>query len=297
MTLYERYITDDATNVIVAGIYWKAQTFTVGNTGANENHNVTSVKLLLYRYGLPGTITVSIRATLDGKPTGDDLAIGTTNGDNLPTGSPYEWREITFETPALLSTSTQYAIVVRALDAVLPARGNWRIDNTVLAYTGGTYLTSSDGDSTWDIDDRYDCMFEEYGEVAAGPETHTPGDTAKATDSPAFKLGIPLSDIAKASDSPAFKPKIPLSDTAKASDELTTKAGSVLSDIAKASDSIVFKVFHEISDTARAQDAFFPDKLTLSDVAKAHDSVTFSMFIKIETPTDDVQIFRNDLSL
>jgi len=149
----------------------------------------------------------------------------------------------------------------------------------------------------------------------AGPETHTPSDTAKASDTPAFKAKIPLSDIAKASDSldlkaklplidtakasdsPAFKPKIPLSDTAKASDSLDLKAKQPFSDVAKAHDSIAFKVSIGIVDTARAHDSFFPDKLSLTDVAKAHDSVTFSMFIEIETPTDDVQIFRNDLSL
>ena len=194
-------------------------------------------------------------------------------------------------------------------------------------------------------------IFDVYGDVVGGPETHTPSDTAKATDSPEFKAKSPLSDLAKASDSPKFKAEIPLSDTAKASDSMafkpgillsdlakasemvkfkakspfndtakatdspefkaksplsdlakasdspTFKPGIPLSDLAKASDSVTFKVFHSINDVARAQDIIFPDKLTLTDIAKANDSVTYRSFVDIETPTDDIQIFRNDLSL
>ena len=91
-TLYENYNTGDDAALGIYGAIWAAQTFTVGAAG----HTITSVKLLLYRYGSPGTVTVSIRATDgNGHPTGSDLTSGTTDGNTLPTGSPSELREIT----------------------------------------------------------------------------------------------------------------------------------------------------------------------------------------------------------
>ncbi|GAH21280.1 unnamed protein product, partial [marine sediment metagenome] len=78
------------------------------------SHKITKVKLKLYRVGSPGTATVSIRATSGLHPTGSDLCSGTTNGDTLPEGSPYEWREITLGDGANLASGTKYAIVIRA---------------------------------------------------------------------------------------------------------------------------------------------------------------------------------------
>ena len=93
------------------GVTWYAQTFT-----AELNHQVTSVKLYLCRDGSPGTLTVSIRATDgSGKPTGSDLASGTTNGNTLPQyGSGNEWRQVTLSPTLSLTQNTKYAIVVRA---------------------------------------------------------------------------------------------------------------------------------------------------------------------------------------
>jgi len=411
-TLYERYNTGDNGGATFYGSAWKGQTFTIGNTGTNENHNITSVKLKVYKAGSPGTITVSIRAVDgSGNPTGNDLTSGTTDGDTLTTNTAGEWREISL-TSYGLSASTTYAIVVRAPNGDSSNYAGWRTVSPGASYEGGFYAWSSNSGSSWLHSTAVDFMFEEYGTAGGGPETHTPSDTAKASDSPAFKPGIPLSDTAKASDglttiaksvlgdtakasdapqfkaqipltdtakasdSPAFKPGIPISDTAKASDALTIKASSVLEDIAKASDFIDFIMDHkqdlsdtakasdalttkalsiledtakasdsvefreftghliedtakasdfiafimdhkqDLSDTAKASDALvikvssiledtskasdlvvFKPGVVLIDTAKASDSVEFTYIAGIETPTDDVQIFRNDLSL
>jgi len=78
--LYEYYNTGDDSSTNVYNITWYAQTFT-----PSVAHTITSVKLLLYRTGSPGTVTVSIRATDgSGHPIGSDLCSGTTNGDTLP---------------------------------------------------------------------------------------------------------------------------------------------------------------------------------------------------------------------
>ncbi|GAI48420.1 unnamed protein product, partial [marine sediment metagenome] len=62
-TLYERYNTGDTTGNLIRDKDLAGQTFTIGNTGVNENHNITSVKLKIYRRGSPGTGTVAIYET------------------------------------------------------------------------------------------------------------------------------------------------------------------------------------------------------------------------------------------
>ena len=47
--LYERYNTGDDSSTSIYGTHWLAQTFTIGNTGSNINHNISSVKLKLFR--------------------------------------------------------------------------------------------------------------------------------------------------------------------------------------------------------------------------------------------------------
>ena len=172
--------------------------------------------------------------------------------------------ELDADTDYILLAWSDGATVTIAAVSGAPANSHWFIG---MAYTS---WPDPVGNSTSSYFRSIYCTYTEPG----GEETHDPSDTAKASDSLAFKPGIPLSDTAKASDIPAFKPGIPLSD------------------LAKASDSIAFKVFHGISDTAKAQDIIFPDKLTLTDTAKANDSVTYSITVVIATPTENVNIYR-----
>jgi len=315
--------------------------------------------------GTADSITAYIKDWLEGQKVKGLLynsslvLIGTTV--ERTTGGDTGWHTFLFSEPkpVIAAESTYYCCIIAA--------SNTSVDTTWKVKSGKTYVTEAmDYDNPespigggWDQEyadyaHAVYCSYTEEGEE----ETHTPSDTAKASDSLAFRPGIPLSDTAKASDgltikagsvlgdtakasdiiafikdhkealsdtakasdSPAFKPKIPLSDlakasdliefikihgetlvdTAKASDELTTIAKSVLGDTAKASDIIAFIKDHKeaLSDTAKAIDApAFKAKIPLSDTAKANDSVEFSYISGIETPTDDVQIFRNDLSL
>ncbi|GEM_PF-282338 len=156
-TLHEYYNTGDDTAHSFYGVYWDAQTFTPQVT-----HQIASVKLLLYRTGNPGTVTVSIRATSGGLPTGADLASGTTNGNTLPDTSPGEWHTITFTTPITLTAGTMYAIVVRVPSGSTTNRLHWRFDSTSATYPRGTKCRSSDSGSSWTSDTTHDFMFEEY---------------------------------------------------------------------------------------------------------------------------------------
>lgn len=157
-TLYEYYNTGQNADLGAYGNDWKAQTFT-----PSEAHKIISVKLQLHRLGSPGTVTVSIRATSAGKPTGGDLCVGTTNGNTLPTNSPYEWREITLGAGYDLEADTKYAIVIRAPSGNNDNRARWRIDVSG-EYAGGNAEDSTNSGSSWlTTYPDMDFMFEEWG--------------------------------------------------------------------------------------------------------------------------------------
>lgn len=159
-TLYEYYNTGDDGSTALYGTRWMAQTFTPSTA-----HKITSVKLKLGRVGSPGTVTVSIRETDEnGHPTGDDLCSGTTDGDTLQEGSPWEWREITLGDGYNLDADTKYAIVTRALAGDTDNYVVWRRDATDPTYEGGNFeLSTNSGDSWTTYADR-DFMFEDWGE-------------------------------------------------------------------------------------------------------------------------------------
>lgn len=166
-TLYEYYNTNDDNGLAVYPPRVLGQTFT-----PSEAHKITSVKLLLYRLGSPGTLTVGIRATSGGEPTGGDLCSGSTDGDTLPTTSPYEWREITLGDGYDLDADTQYAIIIKAPDGNSTNSVWWRKDASDPTYAGGLALYSVD-EVTWYTYATQDYMFEEWGEVAAPPTVTT----------------------------------------------------------------------------------------------------------------------------
>jgi hypothetical protein len=175
-TRYEYYNTGDDSPVGIYDAYWSAQTFTPSTA-----HKITSVKLLLYRLGSPGTITVGIRATDgSGHPTGADLCSGITDGNTLPTGSPYEWREISLGAGYNLAAGTKYAIVVRAPSGNSTNKVNWRFDSTSPTYAGGNYQASYDSGSSWTTDNTFDFMFEDWGEAPVTAKTSS--DTGSGAD-------------------------------------------------------------------------------------------------------------------
>ncbi|MBA7506211.1 hypothetical protein ES706_04892 [subsurface metagenome] len=163
-TLYEYYNTGDDTGTYFFGDRRGAQTFT-----PQTAHKITSVKLKLYRSGSPGTVFVSIKAVdVDGHPTGDDLCSGTTDGSTLPTGPPYEWREITLGDGYNLLVDTKYAVVIYAGPGDLTKCVRWRMSNEA-GYANGARETSHDAGETWNTDTTVDLMFEEWGEAIAAP--------------------------------------------------------------------------------------------------------------------------------
>ena len=158
MALYEYYNINDPALASLWGDFWQAQSFT-----PRSAHTVESVKLLMYRLGSPGTVTVSVKATdVDGLPDGADLCDGTTDGDTLPVEYAGEWREITLGAGAALSAGTKYAIVVRALTGDVDNYARWR-HKSPAPYPRGAHVFSSDAGATWEEDTSRDMMFEEWG--------------------------------------------------------------------------------------------------------------------------------------
>lgn len=155
--LYENYTTGDNSAHQSYGTVWNAQTFTPTTT-----HTINLIRLLLYRESspLPGTITILISGTNgSGKPSGSALTTGTTNGDTLPTSTPYEWRTI-IVTPITLTAGIKYAIILKSDlpgDDIL----YWRVDNTASTYSGGSVWAGLSGTS-WTEYPTTDAMFEEY---------------------------------------------------------------------------------------------------------------------------------------
>ena len=155
-TLYEYYYNGDAA-AEVYGVYFEAQTFT-----PEIGHKITSVKLFLYRVGLPGTVTVEITPTNgNGHPTGPVLCSGTTDGNTLDT-AVYEWREITLGSGYDLNVDTKYAIILKALDGDASNKVGWRRDATDPTYTRGN-REEGDGEGGW-ISRPSDFLFEDWGD-------------------------------------------------------------------------------------------------------------------------------------
>lgn len=170
MTLFEFYNeNDDYTAENGYGDIWGYQIFTLGAVGEDGDHHITSVKLLLSRNGTPGDLTLLIQGENDGKPDGITLTSGTTNGNTLPIGESFEWREIAV-TPYLLSASTKYAMVLQCLGGSSGNSMNTRMDEYPdPGYPGGTAGYTVNAGSDWTILPA-DWMFEEYGTPVAPPD-------------------------------------------------------------------------------------------------------------------------------
>lgn len=170
-TLHEYYNTNDDSSIPAYlhptnGLRQLAQTFTVGNVGANEEHTIGSVKILIYRVATPGTVNVYIYATSGGEPIGSVLSSGSFDGDTLTTDSGGEWKEVTMSAYNL-QANTQYAIIITAPDGDASNTARWRGDSSSPTYAGGNYLFRYVGDS-WSADTGWDMMFEIWGEVVSG---------------------------------------------------------------------------------------------------------------------------------
>jgi len=159
-TLREYYNAGDDSGRSIFQANWDGQTFTT-----DAAYTCTSVKIKLYKSNNPsGDVTVSLRATSAGVPTGDDLASATVACSEITT-TPGAWHEFVWDSPVQLDGSTQYAIVIKALDADSDNRIFSRCDGSSPTYSGGTGIDSSTGGSSWTVESAYDTMFEVWSDA------------------------------------------------------------------------------------------------------------------------------------
>ena len=152
--MYESFSTGTGNDDQIYGVNWAAQTFT-----PSVQHTIYLARLFIRKYGSPSTLTVSIRATSGGVPTGADLTVGTINGNNLET---YDngWN-IEFNPPLLLTSGTTYAFVVRALSGNGTNYVNWYW--SAGGYSGGQKCYSTNSGSSWTAAPTVDYFFGECG--------------------------------------------------------------------------------------------------------------------------------------
>jgi len=156
--------TDESAWALIDGgqAVWLAQTFT-----PLEYYTTNKLVLLMSKRAYPHDITVGIRLTDgEGKPTGNDLTSGTTDGDTLPTGTPGEWREVQL-TPYALTQGVKYAIVARAPGATATNTMRWWRRNDNSNYPRGSLYTSINSGVAW-TGQSYDFNFEVWSAAQEG---------------------------------------------------------------------------------------------------------------------------------
>jgi len=162
MNLYASYNTGDNSWEGVRGTIWWAQTFK-----PEGFCRAGMVKLKVYRYGSPGTVTVGIRKIdANGKPTGSNLASASVNGNAFSESTPGSWEEILL---SYVSKEDAYAIVVCAPSGNVNNQVAWRAAAPGTYADGQAWISYTSG-STWEdpVGLTVDCMFEVWGDPIRG---------------------------------------------------------------------------------------------------------------------------------
>ena len=164
-TVREQQTSQDA-ETSIRGNSWLVQNINI--TGANQLPS--SVKIWSYRVGMPGNITISIRATNGtGYPIGPDLVSGTVNASTWSSGSSGAWNEVIFDTHEFIAINkTNYSIVIRVPNGDLSNKVNIKYKSSG-TYTGGFVLDSVDGGTSWTPYTSMDLGFQELGTAVSYP--------------------------------------------------------------------------------------------------------------------------------
>jgi hypothetical protein len=146
---------------------WGGQTFIPAVTG-----QLVQVSVQLFCSGCTGTtpnLTLSVRATSAGLPTGGDLAATTLPGFSSGAGVYYT---VSFGAPATLTSGTQYALILRPT-ANPSVGGYFWIRSSPSTYANGQRVISTDGGVSFTADSTRDFNFKNYmqtGYAASGTQ-------------------------------------------------------------------------------------------------------------------------------
>ena len=153
---------------------WTGQTFIPSVTG-----QLVQAQIQLFCSGCgatPPNLTLSVRNTAAGLPTGADLASVTIPGSNFGSGSTTTFMA-TFGAPATVTSGTQYALILRPVSAPAGSGYFW-IRSSPSTYASGSRVLSADSGGTWSADTTRDYNFKT---VIAGPYNPTSGNVVSGT--------------------------------------------------------------------------------------------------------------------
>ena len=178
MALKDSFTTFDGTGISVThGVNWHAQTFITTSA-----YSVTGVALNCWKFGSPGNITVSIRETTAGKPSGGDKASVTVAEGVISTLPSLAYYTFVFDTAYALSDATKYAIVWRAPSG---NAGNYFTpfgDGAAGYANGGTFISSNSGSSWGSEGTSSDANFRVYGDLTPPGKAQNPTPTDNQED-------------------------------------------------------------------------------------------------------------------
>lgn len=159
---FESYDCEENADFNTYGINWWCESFTPAVA-----HKKNSVKFKMWRSGLPGNITVEIKAA-DGShfPTGPVLCSGTFDGNTLTTSSPGEWYEISLGAGANLSEGVEYTVELKATGGTAAKLVKLRGDSSGF-YLGGQAAYTLNSGGSWTAQPAHDIYFIEYDTTLA----------------------------------------------------------------------------------------------------------------------------------
>jgi uncharacterized repeat protein (TIGR01451 family) len=153
---------------------WGGQTFIPAVTG-----QLVMVDVQLFCSGCTGTtpnLTLSIRSTSGGLPTGADLATATIPGFSSGSATYYTG---SFGSPPTLTSGTQYALILRPV-ATPSVGGYFWIRSSPSTYANGQRVISTDNGVTWTADSTRDFNFRTFmqtGFAASGNQVSSVKDS------------------------------------------------------------------------------------------------------------------------
>jgi hypothetical protein len=137
---------------------WTGQTFIPAVTGTLAK---ADVQLFCNGCGAtPPNLTLSVRNTTGGLPTGADLATATIPGSVFSSGASVTFTA-SFGSPATLTAGTQYALILRPV-AVPSGAGYFWIRSSPSTYANGQRVLSANSGGTWSGDSTRDYNFKAY---------------------------------------------------------------------------------------------------------------------------------------
>jgi uncharacterized repeat protein (TIGR01451 family) len=160
---------------------WTGQTFIPAVTGLLAK---ADIQLFCNGCGAtPPNLTLSVRNTSAGLPTGADLASVTIPGSAFASGATTLFTA-SFGSPAALTSGTQYALILRPV-SVPAGSGYFWIRSSPTTYANGSRVLSADSGGTWSADTTRDYNFRTYmqtGYAASGDLVSSQKDANPAQD-------------------------------------------------------------------------------------------------------------------